>query len=149
MDLSEHFTMEEFTASDWGERHGVDNQPGDSEIVANLQELALEMERVRTILGGHPIFVHSAYRSPKVNAGVGGVATSAHLRGLACDFTCPSFGSPYEVAKAIEASGLKLDQLLREFGWVHAGFPEEGKPFRQQYLTKRSADSPYEVGILA
>jgi uncharacterized protein YcbK (DUF882 family) len=70
--------------------------PEASEL-ANLKRMAAVMEMVRTILG-KPIHVDSGYRSPFVNASVGGVSTSAHCRGLACDFVCPAFGTPAEVA---------------------------------------------------
>jgi hypothetical protein len=64
---------------------------------------------------------------------------------LACDFVCPDFGTPYEVAEAIARVGIEFDQLIREYGWVHLGL-SEGEP-RRQTLTKRSSYSPYENGI--
>jgi len=39
------------------------------------------MERVRDLLGGRPILVSSRYRAPRVNAGLGGARSSAHLFG--------------------------------------------------------------------
>ena len=47
------------------------------------------MEKIRSLLDNQPIVVHSGYRAPAVNRAVGGVATSAHCLGLACDFVCP------------------------------------------------------------
>lgn len=123
---------------------GLENIPGPVAI-RRLENTAAGMELVRALLG-KPIVVHSGYRSPAVNAVVGGSATSDHMNGDACDFVCPDFGTPLEVADAIWSSGIKLDQIIREYGWVHCSF---GPRMRQMALTKRSATAPYEHGICA
>ncbi len=105
------------------------------------------MERVRTLLGDQPIVVHSGYRSLEVNNAVGGVGTSAHCRGLACDFVCPAFGTPVEVARAILKSDLQYDQLILEYRWVHVGLVRDGSLSRHEALTKRSRWAAYESGI--
>jgi len=107
------------------------------------------METIRTLLGGRPIIVHSGYRSSQVNKAVGGAATSAHCFGLACDFVCPEFGTPYDVALAILKSDIEYDQLILEYGWVHVGLAQRGIVFRRESLTKRSAEAAYESGIRA
>ena len=70
MNLSPNFTLAELTHSEIGIRKGIDNTPP-ADIVANLSELALTLEKVRDLLGV-PMHINSAYRSPKVNAAVGG-----------------------------------------------------------------------------
>lgn len=147
MNLSKHFTLEEMCASEVAARRGLDNTPGNIEL-ANLKRTADTMERVREILG-HPIHVQSGYRSPLVNASVGGVSSSAHCRGLACDFVCPEFGSPHAVAQALTGSYdcPAFDQLILEYGWVHVGLCEDGATPRRETLTKRSAWAAYETGI--
>jgi zinc D-Ala-D-Ala carboxypeptidase len=115
--------------------------------MANLQLVGALMERIRTLLGDHPIVVHSGYRSPGVNNAVGGVGTSAHCYGLACDFVCPAFGTPMDVARAILKSDLQYDQLILEYGWVHVGLAREGLLSRHEALTKRSRWAVYESGI--
>jgi zinc D-Ala-D-Ala carboxypeptidase len=141
--LTEHFSLEEMTFSQVAARRDIDNTPGPVEL-SNLHRMALTMEQVRTLLG-KSIHVDSGYRSRFLNASVGGVSSSAHCKGLACDFVCPDFGTPYEVAEAIARVGIEFDQLIREYGWVHLGL-SEGEP-RRQTLTKRSSYSPYENGI--
>jgi len=143
MQLTEHFSLEEMTFSQVAARRGIDNTPPPAQL-ANLARTAQAMEQVRKILG-KTIHVDSGYRSTPVNADVGGVSSSAHCKGLACDFVCPDFGTPYEVAKEILQAAIEFDQLILEYGWVHLGL-SEGKP-RLQTLTKRSAYSPYELGI--
>jgi zinc D-Ala-D-Ala carboxypeptidase len=145
MNLSEHFTLEELCFSEAAARLGLDNTPT-AAVVANLRLVAAVMEKIRS-LGNRPIIVHSGYRAPEVNKAVGGVATSAHCRGLACDFVCPAFGTPGEVAKAILKSDIEYDQLILEYGWVHVGLADEGRLCRRENLTKTSAGAAYELGI--
>jgi hypothetical protein len=133
------------TFSEAAARLGLDNTAGPT-VTANLELVSACMEKIRTLLGNKPIVVHSGYRSPAVNQVVGGVATSAHCFGLACDFVCPEFGTPYEVAEKIAASGLEYDQLILEYGWVHVGLAHEGSLSRREALTKRSPLAGYESG---
>ncbi len=146
MKISEHFTLEELSFSEVAARLGLDNTPGPV-VITNLGLMAAVMERIRTLLGGKAIAVHSGYRSPEVNKAVGGVITSAHCSGLACDFVCPEFGTPYEVASAILKSDIEYDQLILEYGWVHVGLAQEGVFPRRESLTKRSPTAAYESGI--
>ncbi|MFZ0799735.1 MAG: D-Ala-D-Ala carboxypeptidase family metallohydrolase [Terriglobales bacterium] len=148
MKISEHFTLEELSFSEVAARCGLDNAPRPI-VVRNLVLVAAVMEGIRTLLGGRAILVHSGYRSPQANEAVGGVATSAHCFGLACDFVCPEFGTPYDVALAILKSDIEYDQLILEYGWVHIGLAQEGMLSRREALTKRSPRTAYEVGIRA
>ena len=66
MNLTEHFTLEELTATSHRE---FDNTPNESEI-ANLQRLAEFLEEVKIVLGGKPIMINSAFRSKQVNDSV-------------------------------------------------------------------------------
>jgi zinc D-Ala-D-Ala carboxypeptidase len=145
MNISEHFTLEELSFSEAAARLGLDNTPGPV-VITNLGLVAAVMEGIRTLLGDGPV-VHSGYRSAEVNQAVGGVATSAHCHGLACDFVCPGFGTPAEVALAVLKSGIEYDQLILEYGWVHVGLAQDGKQPRRQALTKRSRWAAYEYGI--
>ncbi len=147
MKLSDHFTLAELTFSQTAVRRGIDNTP-DENTVANLARLALTMEQVREVLGGRAIVVSSGYRGPALNAAIGGSATSAHMRGLACDFVCPAFGSPLAVAQEIAQSVVEFDQLIYEGTWVHLGLSDTP---RRQLLTARfdSGRARYERGINA
>jgi hypothetical protein len=129
--LTEHFTLDEFTFSDYAARHGLSNEPM-PRIRENLQYLAERMEEVRALLGNVPIRVTSGFRSEAVNAGVGGSLTSQHRYGLAADFLAPGYGTPFQVARAIKGSGLQYDQLIHEFGrWTHISFVKGREPRRQ------------------
>jgi hypothetical protein len=119
MKLSEHFSLDEFTASQEATRHSISNTPS-TEAVENLRMLATLLEQVRELLGSSAIRVSSGFRSLSLNRHIGSADTSAHIRGWAADFTCPSFGKPIEVAKKIAESNLKFDQLICEGNaWIH------------------------------
>ena len=131
MNLSPHFTLEELTVSQEAVRKGLDNTPN-AQILQKLTMTAMKLEEVRSLLSV-PLHVSSGYRSPAVNKAVGGAPMSQHLLGEAVDFTAPQFGNPLTVCKAIQASGLKVDQLIHEFGaWVHISFSSNP---RGQFLT--------------
>ena len=129
--LSTHFSLEELTVTDTG----LDNTPN-AEEEARLSTLATFMEKVRTILGNHPITVNSAFRSEAVNEAVGGVPDSAHRLAYACDFTCPGFGPPLDIAERLDAAqrngAIDFDQLIYEGTWVHISRDPQ---LREQRLT--------------
>lgn len=133
MRLSKHFTLTELTRSTSAHRLGLDNSPTVREL-ANLMRLAAVLEDVRHVLGNRPILISSGFRSEAVNKAVGGSTSSAHRLGLAADFTCPDFGSPLMVCRAIASSGIQFDQLIHENGlWVHLGLSQSAP--RTQLLT--------------
>lgn len=128
--LSDNFYLEEMVASDYALRNGLDNTPSPTTL-ERLQQTALQLEKVRELLGNNAIRINSGYRSPTLNRAIGGSATSAHCLGYAVDFVCDGFGSPYEIVKALK-DALPYDQLIYEHTWVHISFDPKG---RQQTLT--------------
>ena len=121
MQLTEHFTLDELTHTDHRE---LDNTPNDAEL-ENLKRLAEFLEQLKTVLGGKPIMVNSAFRSKQVNDAVGSKDTSQHRIGCAADIRVPSM-TPDQVVKAVIASDLEFDQVIREFDrWTHISIPNE------------------------
>jgi hypothetical protein len=130
MQISPNFTLDELTQSDYAVRHSINNEPSPA-IVQNLRMLAAGLEKIRNILGV-PVNVNSGYRGTELNRKLGGASNSAHLTGLAADFTARRFGSPLTIVKKLKDSGLLYDQLIYEGTWVHVSFD---KKMRQQTLT--------------
>jgi zinc D-Ala-D-Ala carboxypeptidase len=127
MMLSPNFSLTEFTDSQTAARMGIDNDPP-VELVPVLKATARCMEDVRDLLGGKPVLVSSAYRSPELNAAIGGSKNSQHMSGEAVDFTCPKFGTPEQIVKAIKDSPLLFDQCILEFyRWVHISFSDRNR----------------------
>lgn len=141
MKLTPHFSLAEMTRTSTG----YDNTPATREHMDNLRYTAEMMERVREVLGNRPITVTSAYRSPAVNRAVRGSTTSAHCLGFAVDFVCPSFGTPYDICKALSEAGIPFDQIIHEKRrWVHIGF---GPRRRHQLLTLPPHGRRYLAGL--
>lgn len=141
MNLSEHFTLEELTHTD---HRDLDNTPNDAEL-ANLTRLAEFLEEVKTVLGGKPVMVNSAFRSKAVNDAVGSKDTSQHRVGCAADIRIPGM-TPDEVVKAVIASGIGYDQVIREFDrWTHISVPnhETDKPRRQALIIDKTGTRIY------
>jgi hypothetical protein len=91
--------------------------------LANLQRLAKFLELVKDRLGGRAVMVNSAYRSKAVNDACGSRDTSQHRLGCAADIRVPGM-TPDAVVKAVMASGLAYDQIIREFdAWTHLSIP--------------------------
>jgi hypothetical protein len=121
--LTKNFTLSEFTDSQTAARKGLDNTPTGQNL-ENVRRTAETMEKVRALLGDKPILISSGYRSSKVNAAVGGSKSSAHMSGLAVDFSCPGFGTPKHICKTLASHmrELGIDQLIHEYDtWVHLG----------------------------
>jgi uncharacterized protein YcbK (DUF882 family) len=139
--MTPHFTLEELTHTDHRE---FDNTPNDAEK-ANLERLALFLEQVKEVLGGKPIMVNSAYRCKAVNDAVGSKDSSQHRIGCAADIRVPSM-TPDEVVKAVIASGIGYDQLIREFDrWTHISVPSVAgdHPRRQSLIIDKTGTRPY------
>jgi hypothetical protein len=126
--LTPNFTLDELTHTDHRE---FDNIPTTAEkciidgkevmvnAYENLPRLANFLEQLKIILGGKPIMVNSAFRSEAVNTAVGSKNTSDHRRGCAADIRVPGM-TPDQVVKAIIASNLQYQQVIREFDrWTH------------------------------
>jgi len=132
MRLSPNFTLAELTRTDTG----FDNKPGNANEWANLKQLAMNLEHVRTLIG-KPVIITSAFRSEAVNRKVGGSLTSHHRFGFAADFVIQ--GMPvFDVVSLLTNSWLHFDQLIneQEKGITHISF---APLLRREVLTQRGA----------
>ena len=117
--MTPHFSLAELTRTD---HRSLDNSP-DAAALANLHRLAAFLEQVRTALGDRMVVINSAYRSAAVNAACGSRKNSQHTLGCAADIRVPGM-TPDAVVKAVIASGLAYDQLIKEFdSWTHISIP--------------------------
>ena len=143
--ITEHFS--------WEEAETTSHRDLNNKIPPELQRVVIntarQMERVRAILGNRSIHINSWYRSPEVNAAVGGSTSSQHSKGEAVDFVCPDFGGPLDVCrKIIQYQDLiKFDQLIYEHTWIHISFlPDPNAKPRGQVLTLLN-NKKYAVGL--
>jgi hypothetical protein len=139
--LTKNFTLEELTIT---EHREFDNEPNESER-ANLVRLAIFLEQVKELLGGKPIMVNSGFRSKAVNDAVGSRDSSQHRIGCAADLRVPGM-TPDDVVKAVIASDLQFDQVIREFDrWTHISVPShpDDKPRRQALIIDKAGTRQY------
>ena len=151
--VSKNFALSEMVKSATAERLNVDNSPSDIHLV-NLTHLAIHiLQPVRDQFG--VITINSGYRSPALNAKVGGSKTSQHCNGQAADFESFSTPNP-DLAKWI-ANNLEFDKLILEFydgvnpnsGWVHCSYNLMGN--RKKILTalKTGGKVVYKNGFVS
>lgn len=128
-----NFSFSELTNTDTG----LNNIPNDMNVLSNICRLAAFLQTIRNEL--HlPIIVNSAYRSPEVNAKVGGVSSSYHVKGLAADIRTSDMD---KLLTILHSHLMEIDQLGIYYNsttqlWYHVGLPEEGKAPRTQIYTK-------------
>lgn len=120
--MSIHFTRAELIRSRIAQERGIDNSPPDH-ILPALDFTMAGCERIRAALG-FPMTISSGYRSPYLNAAVGGSKTSQHMAGEAVDFVCPGFGDPEMIVQKLKPMMrlLGIDQIIIEKTWVHVSF---------------------------
>lgn len=127
MQLSEHFSLQEFVASNTAAQLGIDNTLPD-DLLEEAKKTAAMFERIRSYLShlankDVPITLTSGYRCLALNRAKKSKDTSDHVRARAGDFHAPAFGTPYQIAMALApvADDLGIGQLIYEFdSWVHA-----------------------------
>ena len=152
--LTPNFTLEELTHTDHRE---LDNTPTTAEkciidgkevmvnAYENLPRLANFLEQLKVILGGKPIMVNSGFRSESVNTAVGSKNTSDHRRGCAADIRVPGM-TPDEVTRAIIASDLPYQQVIREFDrWTHVAITTNDSdiPKKSKLIIDKSGTRAY------
>jgi hypothetical protein len=129
-----YFSIKELTKSATAERKGIKNDPSIEECKSLTALIEKVLDPLREAYG-KPIIVSSGYRCPKLNAAVGGAASSQHVKGEAADIRSVA-DTPDENKKLFDLIvklGLPYDQLINEYNydWVHVSF---GPRHRRQKL---------------
>lgn len=135
-----YFTYLELVRTDTG----LPNGPTDWQQVVNLQRIAFFLDRLREYMGS-AVIVTSGFRSPEVNARVGGSKTSAHLQGLAADIV-PKSRTQEDFKRMLAyleplAELKAVDQIIvyrngDTVKWIHVGLKEDPLKNRGQVIYK-------------
>lgn len=143
MNLSPHFSFEEFTASDTARRLGIMNDIPLA-LIHNAQKTAEMLERIREFLG-KPMRVTSGFRCLALNRAIGSKDTSDHVKALACDFQVDGVTS-YELALQLAPvlDQLGIGQLIYEHTWIHVGVPVPDRALNRILTVQGSG---YIVGV--
>jgi zinc D-Ala-D-Ala carboxypeptidase len=152
--LTKNFSLAEMVKSETALRHGMENNPGPDEINNLLNLCANVLQPVRDHYQ-KGVKVNSGYRSPDVNAKVGGSRTSDHTRGMAADIEIP--GVPNAELATYIRDNLAYTQLILEFytpgvpdsGWVHVSYNEQDLKKQVLTATKKDGKTVYLPGLVA
>jgi hypothetical protein len=154
MKFPPHFSSEELTRSQTATRNDIDNSPDEKQL-NNLVRMAWFLEslrmRIRMVLGKKSIIiVSSGFRCEKLNLIIGGSKTSAHMKGLAADITCPDL-TPLELAEFIRdnMADESFDQVIHEFGkWVHVGLCSGLPRYEELTALRENGKTVYKKGLV-
>ncbi len=152
--LTKNFSLAEMTKSETALRHGMENNPGPDELNNLLQLCANVLQPIRDHYQ-KGVKVNSGYRSPDVNAKVGGSRTSDHTRGMAADIEIP--GVPNAELATYIRDNLAYTQLILEFytpgvpdsGWVHVSYNEQDLKKQVLTATRKEGKTVYLPGLVA
>ena len=135
MRLTQHFSLEELTASATATAKGIKNVP-DTQAVVNLTALCVMVLEPLRKWWGKEVKIGSGYRCKKLNLAVGGVSNSQHMTGQAADLCID--GDKQKGLKWFEyiRRNLVFDQLIWEHNakgtfWVHVSYNAQGGNRRQ------------------
>lgn len=140
MKNSKYFKLEELLRSDTALTSSIENLPSWSDV-ENLRDLAISVLDPIREAWGQPLIVNSGYRSPQLNAAVGGVPTSAHMDGCAvdialCHWSTRKVSELYNLIAYLAENGvIDIDQVIyyRKKKIVHIS---NDLPCRKQFIVK-------------
>ena len=155
MNISENFTIQEFTNSETAKKNNFLEQfnPSD-DVVHNLTLLAQRIaEPIRSKFGSFS--PTCAYRCQRLNDAVKGAKVSQHLTGQAFDETFIKDGKNIsdKVFYWLINSNVPFTKLIWEFGnndmpnWLHIGY-EEGKQKEIYYTFGKNKYIAYHGSVL-
>ena len=144
MRLTEHFCLEEFTRSSTAKARGINNSlnpsaEADMPVIRNIKNLCVQvLEPLRNHIS-QPLVISSGYRSPRLNAAVGGAANSQHLTGQAADLRIPSVAEARQWMRWI-MDNTTFDQLILEHNksgshWIHISCKPTPEDNRHQVIS--------------
>ena len=143
MQLSDNFSLNEFTKSDTAVRKGIDNTPNDVHL-DNMKALCENvLQKVRSHFG-KSVRITSGYRSPELCEAIGSSSKSQHAKGQAADFEITGIDNK-DLAIWIR-DNVDFDQLILEFytegdpnsGWVHCSYNSTSN--RKEVLSAKKTD---------
>lgn len=139
--VSKNFDYKEFEKTDVPGMQ-VKNTIASVDVRDSIKELVDTVIQPLRDAWGEPLAINSGYRCPEVNKAVGGVPTSQHVFGEACD-VCP-FGrnghgdieTVRQLAITARDLGLPFDQMILYPSFVHFSHKRNGAQ-RGQILYNR------------
>ncbi len=114
--ISKDFSYREFERSEVADAKHICNVITSFEVRDSILALTENVLQPLRDAWGKPLAVNSGYRCPALNAAVGGVPTSQHVKGEAADIAA---GDPVKLARLAVKLGLPFDQMILYPTFVH------------------------------
>lgn len=114
--ISNDFSYREFERSEVADAKHICNVITSFEVRDSILALTENVLQPLRDAWGKPLAVNSGYRCPALNAAVGGVSTSQHVKGEAADIAA---GDPVKLARLAVKLGLPFDQMILYPTFVH------------------------------
>ena len=114
--ISKDFSYREFERSEVADAKHICNVITSFEVRDSILALTENVLQPLRDAWGKPLEVNSGYRCKALNAAVGGVPTSQHLKGEAADIAA---GDPVKLARLAVKLGLPFDQMILYPTFVH------------------------------
>lgn len=122
--ISKNFSFSEFERSDTAKSAGIRNAITTFEVRDSIVALVVNVLQPLRDAWGAALVVNSGYRCPQLNALVGGVPTSQHVKGEAADIDAKH---PIKLAQLAVNLGLPFDQLIIYPNFVHISHKLDGE----------------------
>lgn len=138
--ITTHYTLEDLTHTGTG----LPNVP-DADQTVNLTALAVQLLEPIRVAAGNPVEVESAFRSPAVNAAVGGGPESPHLQGDAADIRPvepEDYVGLWVAVLDVARSATTLDQAIVHEDRHHIQVIRKADGARGELLVQPLAGSP-------
>lgn len=163
MKLSRHYVLSQLTRSQTATRRGFNEQFDPPQSIVNSLRVLCEdvLDLIADVLEpvGNIVII-SGYRSPRLNAAVGGassvvngkmVQTSQHVRGEAVDLDYFRNGVQDNMAivNTVIEKDIPFDQMILEFGsennpdWIHISYSEGKNRGEILRATKQNGKTVY------
>lgn len=126
--ISKDFSYREFEESETARKRRINNVITSTDVRDGIKALVENVLQPLRDAWGKPLHINSGYRCPELNAAVGGVPTSQHVKGEAADI---AFDVPYELARLALQLRLPFDQMIIYPTFVHFSHRLDGKQRRQ------------------
>lgn len=114
--ITKDFSYKEFERSEVADAKHICNVITSFEVRDSILALTENVLQPLRDAWGKPLKVNSGYRCKALNAAVGGVPTSQHVKGEAADIAA---GDPVKLARLAVKLGLPFDQMILYPTFVH------------------------------
>lgn len=132
--ISKDFSYSEFENSRIAKEKGICNVVRSFAVRDAIKSLVDNVLQPLRDIAGVPLSINSGYRCSELNATVGGVPTSQHVKGEAADVAFPK---PVELARMAADNHLPFDQMIIYPTFVHFSHKANGEQ-RKQILYNKS-----------